>query len=136
MTEPMKETLDELATAWFNNKAEVAKLDKARADIEAKICALTDSKEEGSKTDKTTRWKVTTTGKLNVGFDLEGFDKIAATIEQSYWPIKIDRKLDTTGLKWLKENKPAIYDKVSKFITTTPAKTAVKCEPLTLDGAA
>jgi hypothetical protein len=129
----MKETLDDLATAWFNNKAEVAKLDKARLDIEQKICTLTDAKPEGSKTDKTTRWKVTTTGKLNVSFDVAGFDKIAASIPAEFHPVKTERKLDPAGLKWLAENRPEIHSKVMKFVTTTPAKTAVKCEPLSLE---
>jgi len=136
MTEPMKETLDDLATAWFNNKAEVSKLDAARLEIEQKICALTNAKQEGSKTDKTTRWKVTTTGKLNVSFDVAGFDKISSTIAPEFHPIKTERKLDPAGLKWLAENKPEIHAKVMKFVTTTPAKTAVKCEPLSLDTAA
>lgn len=133
MTEPMKETLDDLATAWFNNKAEVAKLDAARTDIEAKICALTDAKPEGSKTDKTTRWKVTTTGKMTRKIDVEAFDKIAHTIPAEFHPIKSKRELDEKGLNWLKENRPAIYAEIIKLVTTTPAKTAVKCEPLTLE---
>lgn len=132
MTEPMKETLDDLATAWFNNKAEVAKLDAARTDIEAKICALTDAKPEGSKTDKTTRWKVTTTGKMTRKIDVEGFDAIAHTIPAEFHPIKTTRALDEKGLTWLKENRPAIYDAVVPLVTTTPAKTAVKCEPLAM----
>lgn len=134
-------TLDDLATQWFNTKAKESQLEAQRVEIEKQICALTQSKAEGSKTDKTEKWKVTTTGKMTRKIDVEGFDAIAHQIPAEFHPIKTTRALDEKGLTWLKENRPAIYDLVVPLVTTTPAKTAVKCEPLamiavTLDGAA
>ncbi len=127
-----QEQLEALALAWFNAKASETRFNEIRVSIEADILALAIPKPEGSATTKTPLWKITTTGKMNRKLDIEAFDAIAAQIPADLHPIKITRTLDEKGFDWIKTNRPDLFALISPAVTTTPAKTAVKCEPLSL----
>lgn len=124
------DTIDAAARDWFAAKAAENRAKDERLAAEERLCKLATVKPEGSATTKTDAWKVTTTGKLNRKIDLEAFDAVAPTIPNELHPIKVKRELDDKGVAWLKENRPDVYAKIEPCITTEPAKTAVKCEPL------
>jgi hypothetical protein len=101
---------------------------KRRLEAEERILAMSPPKEEGSQTIEVGGYKITTTGKL--AYKCDDPKALAeacagAGIPQDWFPVKTEVKLDETGCKWLRANEPGAWATVAKFVTVSPAKTAV-----------
>jgi hypothetical protein len=119
-------TLEELAKAWKCAKAKEAKANTARIAIEEQIAAMTGVKTEGSETHEAGAYKVTVTGKLTYSAQWSKLDAILTTIPEALRPVKITRTLDATGLKFLKQNEPDLYQRLADGFSAKPAKTAIE----------
>lgn len=123
--------LDELCAQWRDAKYSEDATREHRIQIENEILELTGNREEGSETTAGDHYKVTTTGKLTRSVDWEVFDSIQVPVLMQ--PVKTTRKLDLAGLRWLERNEFDLYQQILPAITTKPAKTAIKVEPLKED---
>ena len=128
-------TLEEFnAITSLASQLQAAKLAEAvatqtRITLEAKIASLISCGEEGQRTiNLADKSKVVVKRGLiytaDVGKILDlGFYKsigVPAPIES-----KTTRTLDVLGYKWYKENQPAAYCEIAKFVEVKPKKTAV-----------
>lgn len=117
----------ELAQQWLVAKACEDRARRERVKAEQAMLPFLEQKDEGSKTTELpSGHKVTVTNKFTRKLDLAGFDTVAAQIPPELHPIKIERKLDEKGVKWLQENAPEIYKLIAPHLTVTPAKPGVK----------
>lgn len=119
------QSLETLSQQWVEAKQAEKAAQKARLLVEEEIIKLVGHKEEGSKTHSVGTYKVTITGKLNYKADLTQLDRLLSNIPLEFHPIKQERKLDEKGVKYLRDNEPAIFSQLAPAITITPAKTAV-----------
>lgn len=125
-----------LDIAAFN--LEQAKLAEDQARLtrlaaEDAIIALVGAKEEGSKSAKTTWYKLTTTGSLTrslVQNWREVLDDDAIDAESFAAAIKMEPKLSVSGLKAVATANPEAYRVLCNAIVTKPAKVAVKVEKI------
>lgn len=117
----------QLAKDWLTVKAAEDHARKRRIEIEQDMLPFLDQKPEGSQTTELpTGAKVTVTNKLTRKLDLAGFDTVAGQIPAELHPIKVERKPDEKGIKWLQANAPEIYKLIAPHLTVTPAKPGVK----------
>lgn len=125
---PFPETLDDLVHQYVNAKQAEEGAKKIRLDLEDRILALAPALEEGSSTVKLDNgFKLTTTGKLTYKCDdVPAMLAALATWPENMKPVKTTVSLDDTGCKWLRKNEPEAWGTLAKFITVSPAKTAVK----------
>lgn len=113
------------AAKQIENAARVARL-----DAENHVIELMGHKLEGSTTESTDHFKVTTTGKLTRSLDAEAYQAIRSDIPDAITPIDYKPALNLKRLRSLQEANPDIYKLVATCITEKPAKTAVKIEPI------
>lgn len=101
---------------------------KHRLEIEERILSLAPAREEGSQTtDLENGFKLTTTGKLSYkADDLEALRNITAKWDANLVPIKTTSALDETGAKYLRCERPDLWAQISRVVTVTPAKAAIK----------
>jgi hypothetical protein len=82
--------------------------------------------DEGSKTYGLDGFKVEVKRSMNrKPAEKTSIDAIAALKLGELTPLKIETKLDETGLKYLKSNEPAIYARIAPHIVAKPAKVSV-----------
>lgn len=121
---------DQLANAWIAAKQSEERANAERVAIEQEIVKHYPAKEEGAETHELPcGFKVEITGKL--GYKCENIDTLKETlatakVPQEMWPIDVSPRLDETGAKWLRKNKPEYWQRIAADITTKPAKTAIK----------
>ena len=123
--------LDSLATQWEAAKAAEAEANKQRLAVEAKIVELiNDGSIEGTQTADLGAVKIKVTRSLTRKVDLEALSKIADQIPEAIRNrlLKTKIELDTRELRFIENNEPELYLIVSKAVTTTPSKPAVKVE--------
>lgn len=104
-----------------------------RLAAEDAIIALVGAKEEGSKSAKTTWYKLTTTGSLNrtlVPNWRQVLDDDAIDPQSFAAVIKMEPKLSVSGLKAVATANPEAYRVLCNAIVTKPAKIQVKVSPL------
>lgn len=125
---PFPDTLEDLVHQYVNAKQAEEGAKKIRVDLEERILALTPAREEGSLTTTLANgFKLTTTGKVSYKLDdLEALRNITHSWDPTLIPLKTTTVLDETGAKWLRVNRPDLWEQVSRVITITPAKTAIK----------
>ena len=109
--------------------AEDAARDK-RIACEQSVIELVGLKEEGSTSEKTQFFKVTTTAKLTRALDASAFMAMRDRIPDGVSPVDFVPKLDLKKLRALEQANPGIYQLMTQCITTKPAKPAVKVELL------
>jgi hypothetical protein len=122
-------TLPELSAAWLTAKADEDLARAARLEIEAAIVAALPGPDEGTKTEKLPNIKVSVTRKLNRTVDSDALSedwKELSPAVQSAFKWKAD--LSLTALRALDFQD---LNEASTYITTKPAKPAVKIEPIT-----
>lgn len=123
-------SLDDLVHQYVNAKQAEEGARKIRVDLEERILALSPALEEGSTTTPLANgFKLTTTGKLSYKCDDPKALAEAcagAGFPGSWVPVKTEVKIDETGCKWLRKNEPDAWRVAARFVTVTPAKTAVK----------
>lgn len=126
---PLPNPLEALVDQWVAVKKEEDLAKLQRIALEDRILALVPAREEGSDTTPLSNgFKVTTTGKLSYkADDLDAIEAVCKTWGEHAGaaPIKIERKLDETGAKWLRANKPELWKQIAPHITVTPAKTSI-----------
>jgi|SanBayMetagenome_1026888.scaffolds.fasta_scaffold00630_11 hypothetical protein len=120
----MTKSLHELCIELTSAKAaeEIAK--ERRIAVEEEIIALCGAKEEGSQTHKAMEFSIEITGVINRKMDWDKWEEVKGNIPEALRPIKLKPELDTTGVKYLRDNEPGIYALLP--ITATPGKTGVK----------
>lgn len=116
-------TLEQLAKDWMSAKAEEARANKLRLDIEEQIVALAGKRDEGSQTVEAGNFKVTTTGKVTRKMDWDRWEQVKGQIAPALWPVKMKPELDEKGVKWLQQNEVEIYAMLP--LEVKPAKTAI-----------
>lgn len=116
-------TLEELATEWLTAKADEARANKRRIQIEEHIVALTGKRDEGSQTHDLGKFKISVTGKTSRRMDWDKWEQVKAQIHPDLWPVKMKPELDEKGVKWLQQNEVEIY---ALPIEVKPAKTAIE----------
>lgn len=117
--------IETLSTEWLAAKAEETATNKKRVAIEQQIITLLGALEHGSQTHDQGDFKITITGKLNYKADFPVLDEALKNISPNLHPVKIERKLDDRGLRYLQSNEPEIFAQIAHAITITPAKTSV-----------
>lgn len=117
--------INTLSTEWLIAKAEENAANKRRVVIEQQIINILGSLEYGSQTHDQGDFKITITGKLNYKADFIVLDDVLKHIKPDLHPIKVERKLDEKGLRYLQNNEPEIFEQIARAITITPAKTSV-----------
>lgn len=117
--------IETLAKDWLSAKAEEAAANKRRVALEGQIIDILGVIENSSKTHDVGDFKVTITGKLNYKANFTALDEALKSIAMELHPIKVERKLDEKGLKYLQNNEPEIFNLIAPALTITPAKTSV-----------
>lgn len=120
--------LQELCALWCDTKKDENRAAAARAEIEAKIVAITGHKPKGATTVKIPGFKTTVTGVLNTKMDWAKWEAVKAQFPENLRPVKFKPELDEPGVTYLAENHPDLYTLLP--ITVTPGKTSVKVEPV------
>ena len=60
--------------------------------------------------------------------DVEAWDKVRDICPPDMQPIKVKLEADATGCKYLANNEPALWAKISPAFETKPGKIGVKVE--------
>lgn len=125
---PFPDSLDDLVHQYVNAKQAEEGAKKIRIELEDRILALAPAREEGSDTQTLGNgFKLTTTGKLGYKLDdLEALRNITAKWDQNLVPLKTTTVLDETGCKYLRRERPDLWQDLARVVTVTPAKTALK----------
>jgi hypothetical protein len=122
------QSLETLVDQWAAAKREEESANARRVAIEAAIIARTGEPEEGSQTvDLADGRKLTVTSKTTRTVDEQLWRSVLHDVPEHLRPIVFveTAKLDTKGLRWLRENQPQVYALVSTAITAKKAKSAI-----------
>lgn len=122
------QTLETLADAWAAAKHEEDDANRRRVEIEARIIAIAGEREEGSETHALADGrKLTVTAKITRTVDETIWRQVMGQIPAEMHPIRYESvaKLDTTGLKWLRENRPEFYAIAARAITAKKGKSSL-----------
>lgn len=121
-------TPEQLCQEWLEAKAAENSAKAKREEIEAKLLEHVQSKPEGSATTKLDGFKVVTTGRINRRVDEGVWMAIRSEIPAQLWPVKHKLAVDDRGVRWLQDNDPGNWLKVSEAFMSSPGKTQVKVE--------
>jgi hypothetical protein len=103
---------------------------KKRLEIEAEIEALFPFTDALSKTFKEEKYKVTIKKNPVMKLDNKLYIPIRESIPEELRPEKVKYDLDSKGFKWLKENNPEIYKKVSDCVEAKDNKSTITVEKI------
>ena len=117
-----------LARDWIEAKKQEAEANKRRIEIEEQLVSALGAKDEGSVTHALDGYKVTIAQPISRKIDAKMWEIVKNNIPNELWPIKTKVDVDATGIKWLKENKPAMWKTVSRAFTEKPGKVGVKVD--------
>ena len=120
--------LETLCAGWLEAKRAEQKANAERIAIEAQIAQALDVPTEGSKTHKLDAFKVTLTQPVNRKLDVEAWGKVRDICPPDMQPIKVKLEADAAGCKYLANNEPALWAKISPAFETKPGKTGVTVE--------
>lgn len=123
--------LDDLASAWLKAKEDEQAAKDRRTAIESQIIEQVGAKEEGTTTAKGVTYKVKTVGGLNHKLDDEAikndWQAIPAELQQCF---KFKCQLDKRLFRSVESLRDDLIPIAAKYITSTPAKTAIKIEEI------
>ena len=119
-----------LCNEWMNAREAENKAKAIRLDVEERMLAQLVVPEEGSKTINTDAFKIVATQKMSRSLDEDVYKLIS--IPDKFNPISFvsKPKIDDSGCRWLKANKPEIWQELSKALTEKPLKTNIRIEVL------
>ena len=122
--------IEKLAADFLTAKNNEALATEQRVKIEQEIITLLGLPEEGSKTHNAGIYKVVTSQRINRKVDPKKWSIISSGIPEQLRPISIveEIKIDSKGLRWLKENEQGYYKLMCEAMEETPAKPSVKVE--------
>lgn len=118
-------TLEQNAADWLKKKSAIKKLQKQLLEVEKDMLLLLETPEEGAKTTNIDGFKIVSKGVINRTLDIKSWDLVRESVPETLRPIKYTPKLDEVGVKWLRDNDPALYKVVSTCITAKPGKTNI-----------
>lgn len=122
------QTLETLADAWARAKHDEDEANRRRVEIEARIIAIAGEREEGSETHALADGrKLTVTAKVTRSVDETIWRQVMGQIPEHLHPVRFESvaKIDTTGLKWLRENEPSMYAIAAKAVTAKKGKSSI-----------
>lgn len=130
MQEEEKSRLLALCAELISAKQDEQKANDYRVSIEREIVNITGLPDEGSETHDAADYKVRVEQKINRKVDEKKWALISDQIPEAIRPISIVEtiKVETAGVRWLKENEPGYYKLLCECMTESPAKPAVKVE--------
>jgi len=114
-----------LAKQWIDAKHAEGQAKALRIDIEERLKKFIQVPDDGSKSSQIGSFRVTVTQHTNRTLD-DNWEEVIEAIPQQFRPISYSPKIDTKGIKWLKENEPGYWQILSRAITEKPAKTNFK----------
>jgi len=122
------EPLEHLVDQWVAAKRDEEAANRRRVEIEAAIIAKTGEPEEGSATvELADGRKLTVTSKITRTIDEQLWRSVLHDVPEHMRPIVFveTAKLDSKGLRWLRENQPQVYALVCTAITAKKAKSSI-----------
>lgn len=123
---PAANLLGPAVEAYIAAKRDEDAAKKRRVEAEERILKLQSAKEEGAITVEAGGYKLTLTGKLSYSIDdLEALRNITAKWDANLVPIKTTYAADETGLKYLRRERPELWQQIARVVTIKPAKTSV-----------
>jgi len=125
---PRARTAAEMVADWITAKRDESAANARRVAIEDEIIAALGEPEEGSATHELPNGsKLTITSKISRTVDAQVWRQVMDRVPETLRPIMFEEsvRLDTKGLRWLKENQPAVYAVVAMAITAKKAKSAI-----------
>lgn len=122
--------LEGLCQAWIEAKRDEAAATARRIAVEEQMAQAMDVPSEGSKTHKLDGYKVTVTQPVTRKIDETAWALVANKVPADLAPVKTKIEVDVPGVKWLQENKPAIWKKIASAFETKPGKVGFKVEAL------
>lgn len=125
---PRARTSTEMVADWIAAKRDEDAANKRRVAIEAEIIGALGEPDEGSATHELPDGsKLTITSKITRTVDAQVWRQVMDRVPETLRPIVFEEsvRLDTKGLRWLKENQPAVYAVVAMAITAKKAKSAI-----------
>lgn len=131
--------IDTLSAALEAAKAAEMAATAARIEAESALLSLLGCKAEGSSTHKGSAYKVTVTGVVHRKVDEAALSAVRAALPPAIFDQAFRFKPDvcTAGIKYLRNNEPALYAIAAQAITATPGKPSVRVEHIAaLDAAA
>jgi hypothetical protein len=104
----------------------------ARIEAEAALLALVQCPDEGSKTYRGLRFKVTVTGNVSRRVDEAALAGVRERLGESMFEraFRFKPEVSVTGIKYLRDNEPQLYAVAAEAIVATPGKSSVKAEEL------
>lgn len=122
------QSLESLVDQWTAAKRAEEAANARRVEIETAIIAQTGEPEEGSQTvELADGRKLTVTSKITRTIDEQLWRSVLHDVPEHLRPIVFveTAKLDTKGLRWLRENQPQVYALVCTAITAKKAKSSI-----------
>ena len=119
--------LDKIAEYLKGLKDEQARIKDLIAEAEERVTALVGVKEEGTITQRTESWKVSTTGGLNRSLDTQDPDVFKEALGDEFSNF-ITTKL-ALNLRNFRTATDDIKAKIMNHMTIKPRKVAIKIEP-------
>lgn len=116
-----------IASEWIDAKSKEDAAKKERIALESELINLLKPKSEGSTTFNLDGYKAIITTKMTRKLDKDVYPAIAKDIPDRLNPVTVKEtyKIDDAGCRYLGEHEPAVWAKLAKAITTTPAKAGV-----------
>lgn len=122
--------IEALCRDWIAAKRDEVAANKRRLEIEAQLVQALDVPSEGSKTHKVDGYKVTVTQPVTRKLDEFKWKGVRHHLPESLWPVKVKMEADGTGCRYLAENEPDMWRKISPAFEAKPGKIGVKVEEL------
>lgn len=114
--------------AWLAAKNAETLANTQRIAIDVEILKHFKAKDEGTITHNLDGFKVTLTQPITRKLDEKEWGLVAFLCPANLHPIKTKIEPDAVGMKWLAENKPAIWRKIAQAFEVKPGKIGVKVE--------
>jgi hypothetical protein len=121
----MNKTLTELLTELVEVKAAENAAKAKRVALEQSIADLVPTELGSQTTQRIDGFKVVVKLPINYRIDSTIWDEVKTQIPVAKRPVKTKLDVDVTGLKWLADNEPDIYQVAAKAITSSAGKPAV-----------
>lgn len=109
-----------------------------RKELHREIADIVPTKREGSKTSTLElpdgrEAKIKTTSRLYYNVDEDAWGEVEGELPEGYEEVVYEKtklKVDKKKFRWIRDNAPEVFGKVSKAVTTNPGKPGVKIKKL------
>ena len=126
----MQDKLVTLCEALIAAKATEAEATINRIGFEEQILSITGKPDEGAATHDAPGFKIKVEQRINRKVDGKKWVLIADGIPEHLRPVQIveEYKVETKGLRWLRDNEPGLYKLACSAMEEKPMKPSVKVE--------